>query len=144
MRMHLASGRSAIYLATPALILGGAALAEPAVAATYHVKVSCTVPKNQQERQLAPNSCMNYLPDGTQTFKAKVTDGSGDPVAGVQVQWADSSSSARFRVANNPCTTNSSGVCSDELVETKPRKGEKITVTATVGGSSGTGYLTFK
>ena len=114
------------------------------MAATYNVKVTCTVPKTQPERQLAVNSCLNYLPDGTQTFKVKVTDGSGHAVAGVQVQWSDNSSTAHFRAANNPCTTNSSGVCSDELVETKPRKGEKITVTATVGGSSGTGYLSFK
>lgn len=116
----------------------------PAEAATYHVRVTCSVPKSQPERQLAPNSCLNYLPDGTQTFTARVTNSNGVAVAGVKVQWSDSSSTAQFRLSNNPCTTGTNGKCSDELVETRPRHGEKITVTATVGGSSGVGYLTFK
>ena len=116
----------------------------PAEAATYRVKVTCTVPKSQPERQLAPNSCLNYLPDGTQTYTARVTDSNGRAVAGVKVQWADSSTTAQFRLSNNPCTTGTNGRCSDELVESRPRKGEKIKITATFGGSTGVGYLTFQ
>jgi hypothetical protein len=95
------TGRHALYLMAPVLLVAGSALAAPAGAATnYHVKVTCTVPKAQPERQLASNSCLNYLPDGTQTFNAKVTDGSGDPVDGVVVQWSDSNSTARFRATH--------------------------------------------
>ena len=133
---------TATYLLVPAALVGSVA---PASAVTnYHVKVTCTVPQSQPERQLASNSCFNYVPDGTQTYNARVTNGAGNPVAGVQVKWTDSSSSAHFRVANNPCTTNFNGVCSDELVENKPARGKKIKVTATAGGGSGVGYLTFR
>ena len=111
----------------------------------YRVKVTCTVPKHQPERQLASNWCLNYLPDGTQTFTAHVKDSSGHPVAGATVQWTDSDSrDAHFRAKQNPCTTGSRGTCSAELVDTRPKSGEKITVTATVGGVSGKGYLSFK
>jgi hypothetical protein len=43
-------------------------------AANYQIRVTCSVPKSQPERQLAPNSCLNYLPDGTQTYVAHVTE----------------------------------------------------------------------
>ena len=111
---------------------------------SYQVRVTCTVPRSQPERQLAPNSCLNYRPDGTQTYKARVRNSSGNPVAGVWVQWTDNSSDARFRSAQTPCRTNLNGVCSAELVDPTPRYGERITVTATVGGSSAHGYLTFR
>lgn len=121
----------------------------PALAATAggnaRVKVRCTVPRSQPERLLAPNSCLNYIPDGTQTFTAHVRDGNGDPVAGVWVQWSDSDNGdAHFRFAQNPCRTGSNGACSAELVDTHPRAGEKITVTASVAGSSANGYLSFR
>ena len=115
----------------------------PAEAATFHVKVTCTVPKSQPQRQLARNSCLNFVPDGTQTYTARVTDSSGHAVVGAQVQWSDSSTSAQFRLAKNPCTTGTNGKCSDELVESHPRKGEKIKITATFGSATGTGFLTF-
>jgi hypothetical protein len=35
------------------------------------------VPNGQPERQLAPNHCLNYIPDGTQTYTAQVRDSSG-------------------------------------------------------------------
>lgn len=118
----------------------------PATAAgSYGVKVTCAVPKSQPERLLAPGSCLNYMPDGTQTFTAHVRNASGDPVAGVWVQWSDSDTKdAHFRSAQNPCKTGSNGACSAELVDTHPRSGEKITVTATVGASSANGNLTFR
>ncbi|WP_374968276.1 Ig-like domain-containing protein [Terrabacter sp. BE26] len=103
------------------------------------------MPKTQPERQLAPNSCLNYVPDGTQTYTAKVRDSSGSPVAGVVVSWSDSDAQdALFRVNQNPCVTNSAGSCSAELVDRHPKAGEKITVTASVKGASGTGFLTFR
>lgn len=114
-----------------------------AQAASYTVKVTCTVPQRQPERQLAPNHCLNYVPDGTQTYTAKVTDSYGRAVSGVWVTWSDNSSAAHFRVRNNPCKTGTNGSCSDELVVRNPKRGMKITVTATVGGSSGVGYLSF-
>lgn len=134
------------------LVLSGAVAAAvltpvlPAAAATsYRVTVTCTVPASQQQRQLASNSCMNYLPDGTQTYTAHVRNSSGNAIAGVWVQWTDSDSrDAHFRYAQNPCKTGSNGTCSAELVDTHPQHGEKITVKATAGGSTGTGYLTFK
>lgn len=124
-------------------------LSVPALPATagsgYRVTVTCSVPSSQPERQLASNSCLNYLPDGTQTFVAHVRDGSGSPVARVTVQWTDSDSrDAHFRTKQNPCVTTSSGTCSAEILDTHPRAGERVTVTATAGGSSGTGYLTFQ
>lgn len=123
------------------------ASALPATAATnYRVSVTCSVPKSQKERQLAPNSCLNYLPDDAQTYTAHVRNRNGNPVAGVLVKWTDSDAKdARFRTAQNPCKTGSNGTCSAELVDTHPQAGEKITVTATVGdGPSANGYLTFR
>lgn len=130
--------------AAATLAAGTVVLAAPAQAATtYSVEVTCTVPKKQSERQLAPDWCLNYLPDGTQTYTAKVRKADGSPAAGVTVKWTDNATNAHFRVAQNPCTTNSSGVCSAELVVNNPKRSQKITVTATVGGASDNGYLTF-
>ena|SRR6476661_8105093 len=120
-------------------------LAAPAQAAgSYSVTVTCSVPKSQPERQLAPDSCLNYVPDGTQTFTAKVRKSDGTAARGVTVQWTDSAANANFRLAQNPCVTNSSGVCSAELVVNRPKRGQKVTVTATAGGGSDHGYLTFR
>jgi len=130
----------AITVAAAALTVAPASMAQ---AATYTVKVTCAVPKLQPERQLAPNHCLNYIPDNTQTFTAKVTDSNGRAVQGVWVTWSDNSEAAHFRLANNPCKTGTNGTCSDELLVRHPKRGMKITVTATVGGSSGVGYLSF-
>jgi hypothetical protein len=131
-----------------AVALTGASLtvaASPASAQTYTVRVTCKVPANQQERQLAANSCLNYLPDGTQTFIARVKDSNGNAVSGVTVKWSDADSNdAAFRSKQNPCTTGSGGTCSAEVFDAHPRDGEKITVTATAGGSTGKGYLSFR
>ena len=136
--------RATTALTALALLGASTALAAPAQAATtYKVKVTCTVPASQPERQLAPNWCLNYLPDGTQTFTAKVTNGSGKAVPNVQVTWSDNASNAAFRATTNPCTTGKNGTCSDEIVVNRPKVGQKITVTATVGGASGKGYLSF-
>jgi hypothetical protein len=119
-------------------------VAPSASAITYRLTVTCSVPKGSPERQLAPNSCMNYMPDGTQTYTAHVTN-DGHPVTGVTVTWSDSDSKdASFRTTNNPCVTGSGGTCSDELADKSPHAGEKITVTATGGGSTAKGYLTFR
>ena len=136
-------GIAMMSVAAVAAAVGGLAL--PAQAAvSYRVTVTCSVPKSQPERQLAPNSCLNYLPDGTQTYTAKVRDSSGKAVRGVVVTWADSDAQdALFRINQNPCTTNSAGTCSAELVDKHPKAGEKINITASAGGSSGSGYLTF-
>ena len=123
----------------PALLV-----AAPASAIFYRLTVTCTVPKGSPERQLAPNSCLNYLPDGTQTYTAHVVN-DGRPVAGVSVKWSDSDvKDGWFRVDRNPCVTNSDGTCSDELVDGDPHAGERITITATAGSSTAKGYLTFK
>ena len=144
-RPYGASMRATPLLAALALAGATAALAAPAEAAGgYKVKVTCTVPSNQPERQLAPNSCFNYLPDGTQTFTAKVTNSSGKAVAGAVVQWSDNASNAAFRSGNNPCVTGRNGTCSDEIVVTRPKAGQKITVTGTSNGASGTGLLSFR
>jgi hypothetical protein len=113
-------------------------------ATTYGVTVTCTVPQSQPERQLAPDSCLNYFPDGTQSFTAKVRKSDGTAAAGVTVMWTDSAVNAHFRSSQNPCTTNASGVCSAELVVNHPKHGQKVTVTATAGGASDNGYLTFR
>jgi len=125
----------------PALAAHPAAAAETAT--TYHVVVTCKVPRLQPERQIAPNHCMNYLPDGTQTFDATVTDGSGRRVQGVRVSWSDNSTLAAFRVRKNPCTTGSNGSCGDELVVKRPSRCLVVTVTATVGSATAKGYLSF-
>lgn len=132
-----------------AVVLGGVALPVGAADAaadttTYTVVVTCTVPRRQAERQLAANHCMNYLPDGTQTYNATVTDSNGRAVQGVRVYWTDDSAAARFRVKRNPCTTGSNGMCSDELVVRKPRADMQVQVTATVGDSQAVGYLSFR
>ncbi len=121
-------------------------LAVPATAADgYDVTVTCSVPNRQPERQLAPNHCLNYIPDGTQTYTAHVLDGNGAPAAGVTVTWTDSDpKSAKFRLRQNPCTTNDNGVCSAELIDRRPRPGKVVTVMATAGDATGVGYLTFK
>jgi Bacterial Ig-like domain (group 1) len=130
-----------------AVAMTGASLtvaASPASAQSYTVRVTCNVPAQQKERQLAPNWCLNYLPDGTQTFIAHVKDSKGNTVSGVTVTWSDSDSNdAYFRSRQNPCKTGSGGTCSAEIVDKHPRDGEKITVTATVSGSTGKGYLSF-
>jgi hypothetical protein len=109
------------------------------------VRVTCTVPKSQPERQLAPNSCVNWLSDGTQTYTARVLDRRGRPVAGVWVRWTDSDArGADFRLRQNPCRTGPHGFCSAELDDEQPSAGEKITVTATVGTFYARGHLTFR
>jgi hypothetical protein len=143
MRNH-ASRTLAPLALTAAVAVGTVVLAAPAEAATsYTVQVTCTVPKSQPERQIAPDWCLNYLPDGTQTYTAKVRKADGSAAAGVTVKWTDNATNAHFRLAQNPCTTNSSGVCSAELVVQNPKRSQKITVTATVGTASDNGYLTF-
>ncbi|MDQ2756007.1 MAG: Ig-like domain-containing protein [Actinomycetota bacterium] len=123
--------------------VAGSAL--PASAALRSVTVTCDVPKSQPERQLAPNSCLNYLPDGTQTYTALVRNGNGQPVAGVKVVWSESDAKdAHFRVNQTPCYTNSAGTCSAEVKDTAPRSGERVTVKAHSSGYVGTGYLTFR
>lgn len=133
---------------TLALVFAAAAtLPVPAATAAggYRVTVTCTVPKTQPERQLTPNSCLNYVPDGTQTYVARIRDANGRAVSGVWVTWTDSDAKdAHFRLAQNPCKTGSNGTCQAEVKDTNPRPGEKITITATAGGASSTGYLTFK
>lgn len=122
------------------------ALAAPASAATsYRVTVTCSVPKSQPERQLAANWCLNYLPDGTQTFTAHVRNSSGSPVSGVRVTWTDSDPSrgTHFRTRQNPCVTGSNGSCSAEFVDRSPTSGQRTTMTATAGTNTGTGYLSF-
>jgi hypothetical protein len=117
----------------------------PAAATTYHVRVTCDVPNSQKERQLARNSCLNYLHDGTQTYTAHVENGRGNPVGGVWVRWHDSDrKDAHFRLPQTPCRTGPRGMCSAELVDTDPEAGEKITIRATVAGFWGRGYLTFR
>lgn len=113
--------------------------------ATMVVTVTCSVPKSQPERQLASNSCLNYIPDGTQTYVAFVQNLRGHPRSGVTVTWTTSDTAdSHFRVKQNPCVTDSTGHCQAELKDMAPYKGEKITVTATIPtGASGTGYLTF-
>lgn len=135
-------------VAAPATI-GEAPVGAEAVAAieatSYRVRVRCDVPKSQPERQLAPNHCMNYLPDGTQTYTARVRDGRGNPVARVWVRWADSDrGDANFRLRQNPCRTGPRGFCSAEFDDDRPRAGEKVTLRAIVGGKSARGYLTFR
>jgi Bacterial Ig-like domain (group 1) len=126
-------------------ILAPALAAAPASAVSYRVNVTCTVPRGQPERQLASNSCLNYIPDGTQTYNATVRDSSGRPVSGVPVSWSDSHpGDAYFRRRQNPCTTGANGTCSAELIDRSPRSGERITVTARAGGAAGYGYLTFR
>ena len=136
--------RAAPILTALALVGASTALTAPADAATaYKVKVTCSVPARQAERQLASNWCLNYLPDGTQTFTAKVTTSGGKAVAGIQVRWSDNANNAAFRSTNNPCVTGRSGTCSDEVVVTRPKASQKITVTASAGGASGSGFLSF-
>ena len=145
MRKHSSALARAAYVLVPALAVTSSTSVSPATAApNWRVKVTCTVPDSQPERQLARNWCFNYVPDRTQTYTARVINGDGDPVAGARVKWSDSSSSAYFRVPNNPCTTNRRGVCSDELVERRPRKGKKVKITATAGGATGGAWLTFQ
>ena len=111
----------------------------------YTIKVTCTVPKHQPQRQLAPDSCLNYVPDGTQTYTARVVTAAGRPAVGLSVSWTDSDTKdANFRIPQNPCRTDANGQCSAEVRDTHPRAGEKLTLTATAGGSSANGYLTFK
>jgi Bacterial Ig-like domain (group 1) len=122
-------------------------LALPAEAATgYQVKVTCTVPQNQPERQLAPNWCLNYLPDETQTFTATVLDAGGNPVGGVTVDWSDNDPTqvAHFRFRQNPCVTGADGTCSAEFVDHDATPGESTTVRATIDGDVGRGRITFR
>lgn len=137
--------RTTVIALTAVLTVSATAPGLNAEAATdYRIVVTCSVPRAQPERQLASNSCLNYLPDGTQTFVADVTNGTGQPVQGVTVRWADSDAKdAHFRVNQNPCVTNASGTCQAEVKDTNPKRGEKITVTATAGGATANGYLTF-
>src|SRR5690349_25180062 len=79
-RMSIAAAAASVASLASVTSVG---LTLPAQAATgYRVTVTCTVPKSQPERQLAPNPCPNYVPDGTQTYTAKVRNSSGSPVAG--------------------------------------------------------------
>src|SRR3954452_19000129 len=92
-------------------LLATTAAATPALSAqaagSYQIRVTCSVPKSQPERQLASNSCLNYIPDGTQTYVAHVTDTSGQPAAGVTVRWTDSDTKdAHIRRAQATCVTD--------------------------------------
>lgn len=92
----------------------------------YRVSVTCSVPRAQPERQLAPDSCLNYVPDGTQTYTAHVRDSNGKPVKGVAVTWSDSDTNdALFRLNQTPCTTDAAGNCSAELVDRHPGQGSE-------------------
>ncbi len=130
-----------------AVALTGASLtvsAPPAAAQDYTVRVTCKVPPKQHERKMARNWCMNYLPDGDQTFAAHVRNGRGNPVSGVTVRWTDrDNDDAYFRPKQTPCTTGPRGRCSAEIVDRHPRDREKFAVFATAVGSTGKGYLSF-
>jgi hypothetical protein len=142
MRTLLAVGAAATFSAVTFVTV-----ALPAEAATgYRVTVTCTVPQAQPERQLAPNSCLNYLPDVTQTYTATVLDSRGRPVAGVTVLWSDSDPTlaAHFRLKQNPCVTGANGTCSAEFVDHAAKRGERIIVKATIAGDVDRGYLTFR
>jgi len=116
-----------------------------ATADTYTVHISCTVPKGQGWRQLSPKSCQNVITDHGQTFTAKVRNSRGHPVAGVRVTFTDNDAvDAHFRTRNQVCMTDSTGKCSDELVDSAPKHGEVIKATASIGGSSDTGSLVFQ
>jgi hypothetical protein len=136
--------KTAIVLAALVVAAATVPALDAQAAGSYRVRVTCSVPTSQPERQLAANSCLNYVPDGTQTYVAHVTTSAGRPAAGVTVHWTESDAKdAHFRLNQNPCVTNASGVCQAEVKDTNPKRGERITVTATVGGSSAKGYLTF-
>lgn len=141
--MGRASRRLMMTLALSAPLL--AAMATPAVSTGYRIQISCKTP--QPERQLSPKDCLNYLPDGTQTYTARVTDSAGHPVTGVLVKFTDSDSrDAHFRPRHVKGRTDSTGRFSDELVDTSPRRGEIIRATATIvaSGASDTGTLRFR
>ena len=138
--MHTIAPLAAVAAGTLLVPVFGVALPAQA-AAGYTVTVTCKVPPRQAERQLASDSCLNYIPDGTQTFTAQVRKADGTAASGMTVHWTDSARNAHFRLAQNPCTTNASGSCSAELVVKRLRKGQKITVTATAEGASDQGYL---
>ena len=126
-----------------AVLCGSPASAE--AASGLQIEITCDVPKAEPDRQLASNSCLNYLPDGTQTFVAHVTNTSGRPQAGVTVKWTDSDAKdAHIRQRQVTCVTDAKGTCQAEIKDTNPQRGEKITVTAAVTGNTAKGYLTFK
>lgn len=141
--MRRSSSRPLLSLVLAAPLLAG--MASPAMSSGYRISISCKTP--QPERQLSPRDCLNYLPDGTQTYTARVTDSAGHPVAGVLVRFTDSDSrDAHFRIRHVKGRTDSTGRFSDELVDTSPRSGEVIRATATIvsSGASDTGSLRFR
>lgn len=119
-------------------------LATPALAFGYRIDITCHA--RPIERQLSPEDCLNYIPDGTQTYTAKVTDGAGNPVSGVRVRFSDSAQDAFFRPRHVSGRTNRYGKFSDELVDRHPRRGEVIRVTATIvsSGVKDSGTLRFR
>lgn len=137
---------------TPRLLLASAlvapllaGMATPAVSSGYRIHITCKTP--QPERQLSPKDCLNYLPDGTQTYTAHVTDSAGHPVAGVLVKFSDSDRvDAHFRYRHIKGRTDRTGRFSDELVDTQPKSGEIIRATVTIvsSGASATGTLRFR
>jgi hypothetical protein len=142
------AGLVAVTAVTVAGLVAGAPQASADTVTSIRVTVTCSVPDGQPERQLARNSCLNYLWDETQTYTARVRDSNGDPVPDVVVEWTDSDPlDAHFRILQNPCVTGPDGTCSAELVDRQPFDGEEITViaTATALGFSdtGRGHLTF-
>lgn len=142
MRTLLAVGAAATFSA-----ISFVGLALPAEAATGdQVRVTCTVPPAQFERQLARNWCLNYLPDVTQTFTATVLDSSGNPVEGITVYWSDrdATDAGHFRIRQNPCVTGADGTCSAEFVDHEATPGEQVILKATIDGDVGRGFLTFQ
>lgn len=130
---------------TVAAVMASVTWSAVPASATTVVAVTCSVPKSQPERQLASNSCLNYIPDGTQTYTALVKNLKGYPRSGITVTWRTSDTAdSHFRINQNPCVTDATGTCSAEIKDIAPYKGEKITVTAVTSTASGTGYLTFK
>lgn len=119
--------------------------ATPAASSGYRIHITCKTP--QPERQLSPKDCLNYLPDGTQTFTARVTDSAGHPVAGVLVKFTDSDlRDAHFRLRHDRGRTDRTGRFSDELVDRHPRRGEIIRATVTIvsSGARDSGTLRFR
>lgn len=130
-------------LALTAPVLVGTA--SPAVSSGYRIHITCKTPES--ERQLSRKDCLNYLPDGTQTFTARVTDSAGHPVAGVLVEFTDSDTrDAHFRLRHDRGRTDRTGRLSDELVDYHPRSGEIIRASATIvsSGVRDSGTLRFR
>jgi protocatechuate 3,4-dioxygenase beta subunit len=87
------------------------------------------------------SSCTNPTDKKAETFTATVKNASGDPDAGVRVDWsftpAQNNNGDDYTLDPVSCTTDADGQCTTTLTNPSPSSGDSATVSGTIAGQTG-------